>query len=119
MNIDADGKATPFLELVDPQLRLLAELEFIQNLSNVKYLHYLSQNRYFVDERFMNFLKYLRYWKQPEYIRLLTFPQCLIFLDALIENEEFRQELHAPMFIEFVHQQIGQLWLQGGGSSRS
>jgi hypothetical protein len=40
--------------------RLLIELEFVQNLANPTYLHYLAQNKYLEDEAFMAFLDYLQ-----------------------------------------------------------
>ena len=40
--------------------RLLIELEFVQNLANPTYLHYLAQNKYLDDEAFMAFLEYLQ-----------------------------------------------------------
>ena len=91
--------------------RFYIELEFVQNLSNPKYLNHLAQSGYFEQEGFINFLKYLRYWKNPEYIKHLIFPQCLAFLDALIENPSFRRELALPQFVEFVHQQQGCHWM--------
>ena len=87
--------------------RFLIELEFIQNLSNPKYLSYLAQNKYFQDESFMAFLKYLRYFKEPQYLRHLIFPVCLTFLDELIGNVRFRQELLSPAFIDYIHAQQG------------
>lgn len=33
----------------------------------------LSDNGYFDDERFIRYLDYLKYWKQPEYARYLMF----------------------------------------------
>lgn len=92
--------------------RFLIELEFVQNLSNAKYLSYLAQNKYFQDPSFMEFLRYLRYFKEPEYLRHLIFPACLPFLDALIDNPRFRQELLSPVFIEHIHAQQGCLQLQ-------
>jgi mediator of RNA polymerase II transcription subunit 31 len=91
--------------------RFLVELEFVQNLSNAKYLSYLAQNKYFNDPSFMEFLRYLRYFKEPEYLRHLIFPACLPFLDALIDNPRFRQELLSPVFIEHIHAQQGRLTL--------
>ena len=60
------------------------------NLSYGLYYIVLAQRKYFEDESFMNFLKYLRYWKQTGYIEHLVFPQCLTILDAIIDNEEFK-----------------------------
>lgn len=90
--------------------RLVIELEFVQNLCNAKYLHYLAQNRYLQDDKFLVFLRYLRYWKEPQYMRHLAFPQCLAFLDALIDDESFRKELTVAQFAEFVHNQQGSHW---------
>ena len=58
----------------------------------------------------MNYLKYLRYWKQPEYSRHLVFPQCLRFLDALIDDDNFRREISFGPYVEFCHQQQGLHW---------
>lgn len=100
----------------DPSLpsaedRFYIELEFVQNLANPKYLNHLAQNGYFEQESFLEFLKYLRYWKEPQYIKHIIFPQCLAFLDALIENPPFRRELALPQFVDFVHQQQGSHWM--------
>jgi mediator of RNA polymerase II transcription subunit 31 len=91
--------------------RFLIELEFVQNLANMKYLNFLAQKRYFDDPAFMNFLKYLTYWKKPEYARHLLFPQCLAFLDELLENPAFRRELAVPQFIDYCHQIQGLHWM--------
>jgi mediator of RNA polymerase II transcription subunit 31 len=32
----------------------------------------LAQNRYFEDEAFQNYLKYLQYWQQPQYARFVV-----------------------------------------------
>lgn len=90
--------------------RFYIELEFIQNLSNPKYLNYLAQSGYYEKESFINFLRYLRYWKRPEYSKYLVFPQCLAFLDALIDDPQLRREFAFPQFAEFVHQQQGSRW---------
>ena len=87
--------------------RFLIDLEFVQNLSNPKYLSYLAQNKYFQDAGFMKYLEYLRYFKDPKYLRHLLFPTCLRFLDELIDNSKFRQELLSPVFIEHIHAQQG------------
>lgn len=31
----------------------------------------LAQNRYFEDEAFIGYLKYLKYWQRPEYIKYI------------------------------------------------
>ena len=51
--------------------RLETELEFVQCLANPHYLNFLAQRGYFLDERFKNYLQYLRYWAQPPYSHML------------------------------------------------
>lgn len=101
------------------QDRFLIELEFVQNLANPKYLNYLAQNGYFEQEEFLNFLKYLRYWKQPQYVAHIIFPQCLAFLDSIIDNADFRRELALPKFADYVHQQQGSHWMFRESATKS
>lgn len=91
--------------------RLKIDLEFVQNLANARYLNFLAKNKYFDQPEFINYLKYLQYWNEPRYKRLLLFPQCLEFLNAIIHNEHFRKEVNFPQFIAFVHQQQGAIWM--------
>jgi len=101
-------------DVPDAKTRLLIELEFVQNLANPTYLHYLAANKFFEDEAFMRFLRYLQYWKRPEYIVYLKFPHCLAFLDALVdEDEEFRKHLTlgGSVFRDFIHKQQGLHWM--------
>ena len=93
--------------------RLLCDLELVQALCNVRYLHYLATNKYFADDAFLAYLAHLRYWKQPEYARHLQFPQCLRFLDAVIDSAAFRAECGLPTFVDFIHQQQGAHWFLG------
>ena len=77
----------------DPELeRFEIELEFVQCLCNPHYLNFLAQRGYFRDSAFINYLTYLLYWKQPEYIKFLRYPQALKFLE-LLQEEQFRKEL--------------------------
>ena len=78
--------------------RLMIEFEFVQNLSNPAYLHYLAQNKYLQDSKFINFLIYLKYWEKPEYIKHLVFPQCLAFLNELVANPKFREVFNLNYF---------------------
>ena len=64
------------------------------------------------EPEFLNFLKYLCYFKQPQYLKHLLFPQAIAFLDALIDSPMFRRELKVPQFIEFAHKQTGIHWLK-------
>ena len=44
------------------------------------------------DQKFLNYLEYLRYWKEPEYLRLLRIPYAVDVLEMLIDKNA-RQEL--------------------------
>jgi mediator of RNA polymerase II transcription subunit 31 len=61
--------------------RFIQDLEFIQLLSNPQYLECkinlinklgLSANNYFKEQSFLNYLKYLLYFKNPEYAKFVT-----------------------------------------------
>ena len=73
-------------------LRFMQDLEFVQCLANPFYLKYLSINGYFDDERFVNYLNYLLYFKKAEYMKYITFERCIIFLE-LLQFKEFRQKI--------------------------
>jgi mediator of RNA polymerase II transcription subunit 31 len=93
--------------------RFHLELEFVQLLSNSKYLHYLALNNYLEDDKFLNFLRYLQYWKQDAYCQYITFPHSIPMLDALITSKRFRDSLKSPQFIEELHTQQGFHWIKG------
>ncbi|KAF8097852.1 hypothetical protein N665_0280s0051 [Sinapis alba] len=59
--------------------RFLLEVEFVQCLANPTYIHYLAQNRYFEDEAFIGYLKYLQYWQRPEYIKFIMYSTLSVF----------------------------------------
>eukprot|EP00658_Telonema_sp_P-2_P061761 TRINITY_DN5042_c0_g1_i2.p1 TRINITY_DN5042_c0_g1~~TRINITY_DN5042_c0_g1_i2.p1 ORF type:complete len:118 (+),score=17.95 TRINITY_DN5042_c0_g1_i2:197-550(+) len=84
--------------------RFQTELEFVQCLCNVRYLHYLAQNKYLEDPAFLNYLDYLQYWNQPQYSRFVVYPQALSFL-ALLQSEAFRRELSKPELVDMIAQQ--------------
>jgi mediator of RNA polymerase II transcription subunit 31 len=89
--------------------RFLLELEFVQQLANPQYLHFLALNRYFQDKSFVNYLKYLQYWKKQEYAKFLVYPHCLFFLD-LLQHEQFRNELVQPNYMDFLFRQQYYHW---------
>lgn len=55
-------------------LHLQYDFEFIQALTVPDYIKDLVAKKYFEKEAFINYLQYLRYWKEPEYLRLLRVP---------------------------------------------
>ncbi|KAL4574926.1 hypothetical protein LXL04_021766 [Taraxacum kok-saghyz] len=93
----------------DGRQRFLLELEFIQCLANPTYIHYLAQNRYFEDEAFIGYLKYLQYWQRPEYIKYIMYPHCLYFLE-LLQNASFRNAMAHPANKELTHRQQFYFW---------
>ena len=64
----------------------------MQCLGNPNYLNFLAQRGYFKDPAMINYLSYLRYWSQPEYVKFIKFPVCLHFLE-LLQHEAFRKEI--------------------------
>ena len=60
------------------------QLEFVQSLASPAYLHYLATSGILYQSSFLDFLRYLRYWKQPQYAKYLLYPHCLYFLDLLV-----------------------------------
>jgi hypothetical protein len=40
--------------------------------SNIRYNLELAQQQYFKSEEFMNYLKYLQYWKEPQYAKFIV-----------------------------------------------
>ncbi|AFN84002.1 Rad5p-binding protein [Encephalitozoon romaleae SJ-2008] len=63
--------------------RFERELEFVQLLCNPEYLRWLAHEGYFESEEFRSYLRYLEYWRRPEYSRFLSYPQCLAILERL------------------------------------
>ncbi|KAJ7529204.1 hypothetical protein O6H91_15G037600 [Diphasiastrum complanatum] len=98
-----------FQETDGGRQRFLLELEFIQCLANPTYIHYLAQNRYFDDEAFVGYLKYLQYWHRPEYAKFIVYPHALFFLD-LLQNSHFRSAMAHPANKELAHRQQFYFW---------
>lgn len=69
----------------------------------------IAQRGYFKDQTFINYLKYLTYWKEPEYARYIKYPMCLYFLD-LLQYEHFRREIVNSQCVKFIDDQSILLW---------
>ncbi|XP_050316031.1 mediator of RNA polymerase II transcription subunit 31 isoform X2 [Anthonomus grandis grandis] len=63
------------------KIRFQVELEFVQCLGNPNYLNFLAQRGFMKESTFINYLKYLLYWKEPEYAKELVNAQCTKFID--------------------------------------
>jgi hypothetical protein len=63
--------------------RFELELEFIQSLANPHYLHSLAQQNILEQPAFINFLKYLLYFKEKDYARFIQLDLVIIYLRML------------------------------------
>ncbi|XP_042011449.1 mediator of RNA polymerase II transcription subunit 31-like [Salvia splendens] len=82
---------------------------FKKVLSNTT-LEFIGWNsRYFEDEAFIGYLKYLQYWERPEYLKFIMYPHCLFFLE-LLQNANFRNAMAHPVNKELVHRQQFYFW---------
>lgn len=86
------------------KMRFQIELEFVQCLANPNYLNFLAQRGVFKEQTMINYLKYLLYWKEPEYAKYLKYPQCLFMLE-LLQSEHFRKELMNSQCTKFIDDQ--------------
>ncbi|KAI9349489.1 mediator complex, subunit Med31, partial [Zopfochytrium polystomum] len=89
--------------------RCMMELEFVQCLANPKYLQFLAQQRYFNDPAFLNYLKYLDYWRRPEYSKLIVYPYCLEML-ANLQHPSFRAAVASENAVQLIHQKEFYHW---------
>lgn len=72
----------------------------------------LAQSRYLVDPAFLNYLSYLQYWHLPEYVKFISHPHCLYFLD-LLQTPIFRTALLHPSYVNLLHEQQYFHWTSG------
>ena len=108
---DSSTRSTALTAETDlPSNRFELELEFIQCLASPAYLHHLATQGFFNDPAFLQFLNYLQYWKRPEYVRFITYPHSLYFLDLLCKSSTFRREMANVGFRNFVHEQQFYSW---------
>jgi len=56
-----------------PTATKLTPPQFVQSLSNPYYLHHLCVQKYFEDDAFVEWCKYLKYFSQPEYLPFLSY----------------------------------------------
>ena len=117
--VDADAAPAPDAPdapAADPEAaarldrRFRAELEFVQCLASPLYLEYLAQHNYLDNEPFLAFLRYLTYWKRPEYRRFIEYPDCIKFLDLLLDSKKFRDDIRGQGCRDWVHQHQFERW---------
>lgn len=85
------------------------KLKSILFLLSISISTVIAQRGYFKDQTFINYLKYLTYWKEPEYARYIKYPMCLYFLD-LLQYEHFRREIVNSQCVKFIDDQAILLW---------
>ena len=91
-------------------IRFMQDLEFLQCLANPFYLKYLSNMGYFDDDNFVNYLKYLLYFKKAEYLKYITFERCIMFLE-LLQYKEFRQKFKENGYEQSLNDFISRDWI--------
>ena len=91
-------------------IRFMQDLEFVQCLANPFYLKYLSNMGYFDDDNFVNYLKYLLYFKKAEYLKYITFERCIMFLE-LLQYKEFRQKFKENGYEQSLNDFISRDWI--------
>ncbi|KAI9441618.1 SOH1-domain-containing protein [Lactarius indigo] len=89
--------------------RFELELEFVQALANPFYLHSLAQQGILYQPAFINYLKYLQYWKEKDYARFILYPHALHHLE-LLQHAEFRSEIMKDEWREHLNQKQFDHW---------
>lgn len=107
---DASTDNLPAESAAEAKRRFEAELEFVQALANPEYLHYLAQQRYFEDSRFVDYIEYLQYWRELPYCLHIVFPHCLRVLE-LLQTERFVAALKSADFKDTLARQQHWHWL--------
>jgi mediator of RNA polymerase II transcription subunit 31 len=121
-------------ERVKNRKRFELELEFVQALANPFYLHSLAQQGILYQPAFINYLKYLLYWKEKDYARFIlwvlsslppflalalltvfpwraafSYPHALHHLE-LLQHAEFRLEIMKDEWRERLNQKQFDHW---------
>ena len=128
--IDEPVSQTTNSELRDAnRARFELELEFVQALANPYYLHTLAQQNVLDQPAFVNYLRYLLYWKEKDYARFIqyvtsfcplsahgelstmciSYPHALHHLE-LLQHEHFRSEMKKDEWREFLNQKQFDHW---------
>ncbi len=61
---------------------------------------------------FLHYLRYLEYWRRPEYAKYLVYPNCLHML-TLLHEPRFRQEISRLDVAEMVMADFHRRWVEG------
>lgn len=96
----------------DLRSRLQSDLEFVQCLSNPSFCHHLAATGQLEDPVFLGYLRYLQYFHQPPYARLIAYPLCLLTLSALVSSPTCREALRDPRFVAELDADMLKAFLQ-------
>ena len=98
-----------YLDLPNDKLieRVEEDMEFIQLLSNPEYIQFLIENKYFDDENFLYYLKYLEYIPNSSLLKFVKYPICLKMLEN-IQNPKFVSYWadNSNLFTNYVNGQL-------------
>lgn len=76
--------------------RLANAQQFVQSLSNPRYLQYLATEKLLDDAQFIAYLAYLQYFTRPEYARYLLYPGSTLKALELLQQRRFRKDILSP-----------------------
>ncbi|KAL8739107.1 MAG: hypothetical protein Q9181_000218 [Wetmoreana brouardii] len=76
--------------------RFELELEFVQALANPYYMNHLASQKLLQDQSFVEYLRYLLYFTQPQYTRYLIYPGPTLKALELLQQENFRRDILSP-----------------------
>ncbi|GAA5871150.1 hypothetical protein JCM3774_006806 [Rhodotorula dairenensis] len=79
------------------RIRFETELEFVQCLANPFYLQSLAQQGLFDQPTFLNYLRYLLYFRDPRYARFLQYPSALEHLNLLTAPDPAGQSFRTAL----------------------
>ncbi|KIW06361.1 hypothetical protein, variant 2 [Verruconis gallopava] len=82
--------------------RFEIELEFVQCLANPLYLHEIFNRNYFDQEEFINYIRYLQYFKDPKYAKYLFYPGPTLRALELLQLKSFREQLGNINFVMHI-----------------
>lgn len=89
--------------------RFIEELEFVQCLANPEYVQWLATHHYFEEPAFVEFLKYLSYWRHPPHVYHVVYPQALRMLE-LLQNPAIRCRVHRMDTRGLLQGQMLRMW---------
>lgn len=70
------------MQLPDDKTRFECELDFVRMLAQTDFVRYLI-DKYKDDDAFIEWMKYLQYWRRSPYIRYVNNPLSLFYLEKL------------------------------------